>query len=146
MKMYRSIYLISQLFSTVCANLIALIQAVALVMCTLSLYFTFGSKITPFERTLGFLFFVASGIYTTYMIYALGQVYVDTGYLLESWKRHYIGSPDRKRDLYWEIERRVVRSLQRQKMYAGEAYFLDQRSVLVFWEQVLDKTILLFSL
>jgi len=147
MKFYRLLFLEAKLVNIFSSNLLGFGEGCGLIILAFLLYYLFGLKAPLFEKIIGFLLFLGIGIYLTFMIFMFGQFYVEAGEVLGSWKRNYIGQTGiENQNQKWEIERRTINSLQHLKMYAGEAYYFDQKSRLVLWEAIVDKTILLFAL
>jgi len=146
MKLYRPIYLTVKLASSFFCGLTLFGQTAILLICTVCLYLGLGNIGTAGQKILSILFFVATGSYGTTVIYLGGEVHVKSGELLEAWKRNYIRRKRTEPYTNWTLEERKLNSLQPMKIYAGDMYYLDRRSVLVLWEAIIDKTIFMFSL
>jgi len=139
-------YLIGKQASSLTCTLVGFGQAIILLFCTLFLFLGFGKIGTPGEKILSIFCFAVVASYGTTVVYILGVLYVKSGELVESWRCNFIGTPDMNPGTDWKLERMELKALQQMKLYAGDIYYLDHRSVLVLWEQIIDKTILVFSL
>jgi len=145
-KIYRSMYIFSRMIATMISYFVLFGQACLLSFCSLVIYVVFGSSFTVgfMERILAAACLVCVSTVGTYLVYEGGRVHTRTVQLLSTWKfNYYIW---RQVNNNQKIDWKELKSLQPFRIYAGDTYYLDARSVLVLWAAIIDKTILLFAL
>ena len=115
-------------------------EAIFLFLCILLVYFIAGYNGYFLDRGIGLVFLALLGSFMTFSHRMLGRLNLSTIRLLDRlMRRPYPGLSENN----WAIEKRNLKSLQPIKIYLGPWFFVDSKSVLVFWNAVFDKTILL---
>jgi len=143
MQVYRALYYIMHMLSYTFAFIVWMFEVTCFAVCSWLLYFSVGSRGPLMERLTSFSQIALFGVYCTFFVKEWGWIGVLSTRVLKTWGRDYIGCGRRGRD--WEIDRRVLRSLGPIRVNAGSVYFFDQMSILVLWEQIVDKCIFLLS-
>jgi len=147
MKIYRVMYILSKILSSMASYFVLYGQTCLLILCSLLIFFIFGYPTAGImERLLASLGLVCFGTAGTYLVYEGGRVHTRTVELLSTWKFNYYLWRRRRQNINMEIDWKRLKSLQPFRIYAGNTYYLDARSVLVLWTAIIDKAILLFAL
>jgi hypothetical protein len=144
MPIYREIYACTQLILCSCRNFVCVLEVALLLICSFLLYFSAGYRGPFAERLLAFTGLLGIGLYSTYVFQRAGNVKKQSYDALKTWKYDYIcgEAAQKSRGREWEIERRVLGSLQPIRIYCGTMYFLDEEAAIVLWHQIIDKSIL----
>src|SRR5690348_2350225 len=113
-KIYQQLYLISRIIGIPCARIFGHAQAFQIIICSVLLYFTCGSKGPALERVLTSTCFLLMLALTTFLLYTCGVLYSSSAELLQDWKEFYIrrGRPTDLNEILWEAERRQLQALQ----------------------------------
>jgi len=118
---------------------------------SLALYFAFGSRGPILDRSL-------SGVYSLNMVFVISCIFYMFGFmskssegLLERYNHHFLQETSHRKwnesptTMMAYYRRMRMKSLTPIRFQMGTTYYLDKFSVLEFWMNVVDKTVLLLS-
>ena len=139
---YKNLHFLIQCCMQWASTLVVMGETIGLLLSSLALYFASGSRGNWLERTAFVTLLFICGAASSFLLQACGKSYLISRNLISGWKRahsleyHCVGNQEGK------IERRILKTLRPIKVYLKVTYLIDEKTILLSWDYIIDKTIL----